>query len=115
MKGIDTEDWRYVVKAETVGHDTTLYWLMSLVFPHLTPTLLVWFAFWVRADGMVPIAGGVDRSAATARRSGRHRGVGLRRIDPVDPGGRPTSSSKAFVERRADGTPTSTRRPRPNA
>lgn len=43
-KGIDTEDWRYVDMAEKVGHDTLLYWFMSLVSLHLAPTLLVWFA-----------------------------------------------------------------------
>lgn len=44
IKGIETEDWRYVDLAEKVHHNPVLYWLLSLVSLHLTPTLLVWFA-----------------------------------------------------------------------
>jgi len=43
-KGIDTEDWRYVDMAKKVNHNPILYWILSLLSLHLTPTLLVWCA-----------------------------------------------------------------------
>lgn len=58
--GITTEDWRYIDLANKLpgGGGTPLYWLLSLLSLHLTPTLLVWFAVapvgatvWTAPDG----------------------------------------------------------------
>ena len=40
-KGLRAEDWRYVSIAKRTGSGTALYWAVSLVSLHLTPTWLV--------------------------------------------------------------------------
>lgn len=43
-RGVDTEDWRYPELAAKVGGANAVYWVLSLLSLHLTPTWLVFFA-----------------------------------------------------------------------